>query len=328
MGCLLVLIAMAAVLLRYMPTVSKPSMVVVAFYPYLILAAPLAGIAFAGTRRWLACGVACILTVFAILPMLPYYFGSSRPSKDPAALNLMTANLRLGTSNSKELVRLAATQADVLAVQELTSQQLTMMRAAGVDTVFPYHEVHPAPWSSGIGLWSKLPISGARILEQYTLPFLSAQIFIPAAGKTVNLIVVHVANMLPRTVADWRADLGRLRSDMSATADHAAAVGGCVVVAGDFNSTVDMREYRQLATSGFRDAAQQVGAGYLATFPANSHIPPIIGIDHVIVRGCDARSVQTVRVPGSDHLGLLASVSIGPMAARRSDPSTGVLRTP
>ena len=95
---------------------------------------------------------------------------------------------------------------------------------------------------------------------------------------------------------------------MRATGDQ---VGGACVVVGDFNSTIDMREFRQLAKDGYQDAARQVGAGYLATFPADSPVAPMIGIDHVLLRDCYAESVETIRVPGSDHLGLLASVSVG-----------------
>ena len=71
-----------------------------------------------------------------------------------------------------------------------------------MDSVYPYRAIHPAPWSSGIGLWSKFPIADARILDDYTLPFMSARIGLPGAEQPISLIVVHVANMLPRTVGD------------------------------------------------------------------------------------------------------------------------------
>jgi hypothetical protein len=33
-----------------------------------------------------------------------------------------------------------------------------------------------------------------------------------------------------------------------------AGQGGCVIAAGDFNSTVDMRDFRALLDTGFREA--------------------------------------------------------------------------
>ena len=45
-------------------------------------------------------------------------------------------------------------------------------------------------------------------------------------------------------------------------ADLVAAAGpSAVIVAGDFNSTPDMRQFRDLLTDGYRDAVDQIGAG-------------------------------------------------------------------
>jgi endonuclease/exonuclease/phosphatase (EEP) superfamily protein YafD len=86
---------------------------------------------------------------------------------------------------------------------------------------------------------------------------------------------------------------------------------GCVIAAGDFNSSVDMVEFRRaLAESDFRDAAAHAGAGLLRTYPANTVVPPLIGIDHVLTHDCTAGSVTTVPVPGSDHRGVVATVAI------------------
>jgi endonuclease/exonuclease/phosphatase family metal-dependent hydrolase len=74
-----------------------------------------------------------------------------------------------------------------------------------------------------------------------------------------------------------------------------------------------MAPFRNLLTNGFSDAAAQSGAGITRTFPADSSVPPLLGIDHVLTYNATATDVQTVRVPGSDHLGLLAMIRLTPL---------------
>ena len=116
----------------------------------------------------------------------------------------------------------------------------------------------------------------------------------------------------------WSA-LGRGRSKAGAASwplcrepCGCSSVGGngAVIVAGDFNSTTDMLGFRRLLKNGYHDAAEQSGAGLNPTFPANSAVPPLVGIDHILVRNASAGEVRTLRIPGSDHLGLAATVRV------------------
>jgi endonuclease/exonuclease/phosphatase (EEP) superfamily protein YafD len=77
-----------------------------------------------------------------------------------------------------------------------------------------------------------------------------------------------------------------------------------------------MRSFRGLLRNGYRDAAEQSGAGIKPTFPADSWLPPFIAIDHILTRSCTATSLRTIKIPGSDHRGLAATVMIA-----RSSPS-------
>jgi endonuclease/exonuclease/phosphatase (EEP) superfamily protein YafD len=80
-----------------------------------------------------------------------------------------------------------------------------------------------------------------------------------------------------------------------------------VIAAGDFNATTDHAQFRRLLAHGYADAAQQSGAGYLPTYPNDRWYGPLIGIDHVLLRGgVGAADVRTLGVRGSDHRALLA----------------------
>jgi endonuclease/exonuclease/phosphatase (EEP) superfamily protein YafD len=76
-----------------------------------------------------------------------------------------------------------------------------------------------------------------------------------------------------------------------------------------------MRQFRELLTNGYRDAVEQLGAGYAPTFRANADIPPLITIDHILTRNAAAKSINTVTVDGSDHRALLATIAIPLTAA-------------
>jgi endonuclease/exonuclease/phosphatase (EEP) superfamily protein YafD len=93
--------------------------------------------------------------------------------------------------------------------------------------------------------------------------------------------------------------------------DFASVAGQAgMIIAGDFNSTPDMQQFRDLLTNGYRDAADQTGAGFVPTFPSDSWLPPALEIDHVLTRGATATSLTAVTIAGSDHRGLLTTVRI------------------
>jgi endonuclease/exonuclease/phosphatase (EEP) superfamily protein YafD len=93
--------------------------------------------------------------------------------------------------------------------------------------------------------------------------------------------------------------------DFAETAGPAA-----VIVAGDFNRTPDMRQFRDLLTNGFGDAVEQTGAGFGPTFPSRTWHPPLITIDHMLTRRATATAIRTVYIGGFDHRALLATLAV------------------
>jgi endonuclease/exonuclease/phosphatase (EEP) superfamily protein YafD len=94
-------------------------------------------------------------------------------------------------------------------------------------------------------------------------------------------------------------------------ANFAATAGpAAVIVGGDYNSTPDMRQFRDPRTDGYRDAVEQLGAGFAPTFPSNRWHPPLITIDHILTHNAAASSIRTIQVPGSDHRTPLATIEI------------------
>ena len=95
------------------------------------------------------------------------------------------------------------------------------------------------------------------------------------------------------------------------------------ILAGDFNASLDHAAMRRLLDRGYKDAAAQVGAGLIPTWPANKRIPPIITIDHVLVdHRVGVKAVSVHDVPGTDHRAVFAELSRAVSRARvLSQPS-------
>jgi endonuclease/exonuclease/phosphatase (EEP) superfamily protein YafD len=83
------------------------------------------------------------------------------------------------------------------------------------------------------------------------------------------------------------------------------------MLAADLNATPGNLEFRRLLRDGYRDAAEQAGAGLTRTHPSDVRLlPPLFAVDHILTRGCAATSVCTLPIPGTDHRALLAEITI------------------
>lgn len=305
------LVALAAAVVglaaRYVPVFHHVVLVAGALSPYLMVGAPIAALLFLLRRRWLLTSVAAAMAIAAIAVELPLFVGDT-DGHSGVQVRIMTANLYLGQADPKVVVETAETNADVLALQELTPSALQRLSAAGLDRAFPYRVVDAREDASGTGLWSRFPIKEPRTLKHFWHAQITARVDVEGVAVAPVLLITHLSGPWPMPLTDWNRDyeqLPGLLHDLAATAGT-----GCVIVAGDFNGTFDLRPFRRLLRDGYRDAAEQTGAGFTATYPANTWPPPLLAIDHVLTYQCTATSVNRVRLPGSDHKGLTSVVKI------------------
>jgi endonuclease/exonuclease/phosphatase family metal-dependent hydrolase len=88
---------------------------------------------------------------------------------------------------------------------------------------------------------------------------------------------------------------------------------GEVIVAGDFNSTLDHADFRRLlgGRAGYHDAATQAGEAFVPTYPAQPVDFPLIGLDHALLsRSVRAHGLVTVSISGSDHRAIVADLYV------------------
>lgn len=300
-----------ALAVRALPLTNIVGLVIAVATPYAAVVAA-SGVVLAVLSRRLVLTCGCVVVLIATLGVQAawYFHGGPKTDVEATEIRVLSSNLRRGSADAPSFVTLAVRDADVITVSELTPEQSQSFTAAGLDNVFPYSVLAPAPGARGIGLWSRFPIEPLALPER-RVTIVAALLRIPGVRVDPVLASVHVVSpvaSLTDSFDDWRvaiSALGTSLHDFGHRADD-----GAVIVAGDFNSTPDMRQYRDLLTDGYRDAVEDTGAGFMPTYPSHSWLPPMITIDHVVTRNAMTTSLRTVGVRGSDHRALLATVEV------------------
>ena len=286
------------------------ALVVAVGSPYVPLVALLGLVLSAMCRRVFLSIVAVAVVAVTLAVQVPwYYFGRPADIGQHADIRVLSSNLRKGQADASSFVRLARESADVITVSELTPEEVQRFSQAGIDEVFPYSVLIPAPGAGGIGLWSRFPLAAVSPAKHRSTAV--ARLRVPGVRFDPLVASVHVTSPvapLAHPFIKWRNGIDAAKAELD---DFAHAAGpGTVIVAGDYNSTPDMRQFRDLLTNCYRDAVEQTGAGFAPTFPSDPWLPPLITIDHVLTRHAAAVSIRTVYVGGSDHRALLATVEV------------------
>jgi endonuclease/exonuclease/phosphatase (EEP) superfamily protein YafD len=308
LGALAVGVAVVGLLARYVPIRNDGLLVLAAASPYLMAAGPVGVILLGLGRQWVPTALAVCLCVVVVGIQLPRYVGPETSGLPVAAVRVMSANLLYGRADPPAVVALARDSADVLVVQEMTPQAASGLSAAGLDDTFPHRVIDPRDGAAGIGIWSRYPIGESGSISGYVMPMLRARIRVPEVVSEPTVVAVHLAAPWVQPIERWQQDMARLPSTLYELARDAGA--GAVIVAGDMNATFDMMPFRRLLSEGYRDAAEQAGAGLTRTYQNRRWRPPMLGIDHALVHNCVAISVRTLVVRESDHRSLLVTVDV------------------
>ena len=144
---------------------------------------------------------------------------------------------------------------------------------------------------------------------------MSMSLVVMPLPQEVCLIAVHIPPPTPIDATGMRpyveyiesvVESGRLLRDW-----EGCQQSDSVIVAGDFNAVAGSWAHRRLSRLGLLDAQRRTGL-FGATWPAESKDflqLPVFRIDHVLHHPEITMSVQQVRIPHSDHQGLLLSIA-------------------
>ena len=264
-------------------------------------------------------GAATLAAAALAASVAPRAIPRPQPPADGAELRVLTSNMLFGRDDAETIVRLAAVSgADVLFLQELTAGAAARLQRAGLGSVLPYQvfeSVTSGP--KGSGIWARYPLRGGLDVQPLSRSMPVARIDLPG-GESAQLVCVHLRpprpSHSPSGAARWRTEMELLPGPGDVP----------VILAGDFNATVDHARFRALLRQGYVDAAVQAGRGLVPTWgPRPGGKLAMLAIDHILLDPrCAVRSVSAHSVPGTDHRALYAQIQL-PAVSRPCDRPPG-----
>ena len=258
-------------------------------------------------------------TVALLLPVTVWLslFGGLLVDKSHPGGDLTVASHNVSADNpdpTGTARQLAASGADLLALEELT-EQARGTYAKGLAKAYPYHEVRGT-----VGLWSKLPLSDTRPVnvvrgdvgplaktkpaDAPKEPARALRTTVATDHGPLAVYVVHLGSVRVTSSDGFWTD-SRDFGARTLTKAVAAEPNKRVVLLGDLNGTTDDRAFHTL-TARLSSAQETAGNGFGFTWPASF---PIARIDQILVRGVRARSSWVLPETGSDHLPVAARIS-------------------
>ena len=299
LGVVALVVAAAALAVRYLAFPHPLVIAAAAVSPIiLVVAGGVALIAFAAARSVLPAATAAVVLAAGVAVQAPLFLSDGDRPESP--LTVLSSNIQLGKGDVEQLARLVRDErVDVLAVQEITPDAVDRVTRSTIAADLPHSYVRPSSLAGGTALYSRYPLSQGAVLDGFALTNLTGVIRVPGRGD-VQILVTHP---VPPTHADWAEELSRIGTALSAVASERP-----VIAVGDFNATVDHPQFRKLLVGGYRDAGEAAGAGWLPTYPTDKSYPPMVGIDHVLLRGLTASQVTTHTVDAADHRAVLARI--------------------
>jgi len=239
--------------------------------------------------------------------------GQDHPDQMPPGstqLRVLTANLLRDNPDIENLGRdLLRSDADVIALQELTPDHVVELNRCGLIGAYPHHVIDPSVSFHGSALLSRLPIAGGTVIDVDGYPMTEADII--TGGGPIRVVSVHVVNP---------AATGQLRTwsrQLASLARYAERCPVPLILAGDFNATLDHRSLRDLLETGLRDAFQVAGQGFGLTWPRwRRPMVALMRLDHVLVsRRVAVGHTRTEISRGSDHKRLTVDLAVVTSAA-------------
>ncbi|MFI6008497.1 endonuclease/exonuclease/phosphatase family protein [Streptomyces sp. NPDC051243] len=247
-------------------------------------------------------GIALVCLLLPVAAWTHLFGGLLLPAAEPGAHDLVVVQHNVSDDNpdpAGTARALAGAEPDLIALEELVPPALqTYEEALAAD--FPYHAVRGT-----VGLWSRYPISGARLVDIKPRGLvddwrrgLRAVVHTPYGD-----IAAYVAH-LPSVRVGVTGLASSRRDESAGLLGEAVAAEKLsrVILLGDLNGTVDDRGLDPL-TSRMNVAER----GFALSFPAAL---PLARIDQVMARSATVGRIRTLPATGSDHLPVAVSVRL------------------
>ncbi len=265
-------------------------------------------------RRQLVVALAVAALVIQLSWVLPYYIrnapqspnGTTSTGTTPTGTLVKVASINI-LGGKSDIARVSEDTADrdVVILIELDPETEAYVETLGWADRYPFRVGRSDPdRAPGLKIYSRFPLTELEDLDLY----LGGHVVEvkPPTGQPLVLLSAHAITPL-LGARGWRADGNRI-------ADAAARYRGRpLLVIGDFNATPDHLTVRTIrARAGLTSVSDDLGAGWLPTWPADTAIPPILPLDQAFVAGpVVPTEIRTLPAPTSDHRGLAVDVVVG-----------------
>jgi endonuclease/exonuclease/phosphatase (EEP) superfamily protein YafD len=292
---------------------SRPVALLQTLTPHLTIAmVPVAVVAVC--RRQVATAVAAALVAARGATLIAPVIGPSRRGEHErhhpddgvriATVNLLYTNQRSSAIADDLLDR----SLDVIVFTEYTAHHRALLDAHRLADHYPYRIDREGPRALGLAIWSRLPLATNEPIPTINH---SIDVALDASGAPLRIVGVHTPTPV-YDFAEWEQDLLTIRCAVRQPA-------GPTLVIGDFNATCWHPGLRGILEEGYDDAHAALGKGLRATWPIGKRVPPFALLDHALIGGgLVATAIEHFPVAGSDHRGVVVTVS----AARRAAPRT------
>lgn len=207
-------------------------------------------------------------------------------------LTVASENVQAGNAGAGTVAAaLAATGADLVAVQELDAGSQSAV-AAALNPTHPFSRI-----IGTVGVWSATPILDSRNLDLGLGWSRALWADVDTDAGRTRVYIVHLDSIRPGQESKRDEMLRELRTTL------AADVSERIVVVGDFNSATTDRAFKRLTDTVTDVGTSTVGLGF--TWPSAF---PLTRLDHALVRGLTPVSSEVLPANGSDHRGLLITL--------------------
>lgn len=265
--------------------------------------------------------IALVMTLFSVIHFGQLLLPKSMPTRQSETLTIVSSNL-LGSNNNIDGIEAAlrATQADVIAIQELNVSQAEMLQTHLVND-YPYQYLDPQPGVRGMGIISRIPITPQPVPWPDESWVGKPQIVeFKVAETAVQLINFHAIPPIGAPLPDpWAIQIRERQARLMA--DYARTIGKPVLLAGDLNAT-DQSRAHAILDADLQDAWRIAGWGFGNSWPGvdimlfnRISIPNwLVRIDHIFV-SADWQILSAAVGPWdgqADHRPVMAELQLTP----------------
>ncbi|MFH9617323.1 endonuclease/exonuclease/phosphatase family protein [Streptomyces pratensis] len=269
------------------------------FLPWLGLAVPVLLVT-ALLRRSLLASAALLLPVAAWFAVFGGVLSAGGQAAD-GSFTVVQHNVSDVNPDPAATARaLAATDAGLIALEELTAPALPAFEAA-LSSEYPHHATRGT-----VGLWSKYPLTGVRLVD--IRPKGVGEGWdrgLRASARTPRgEVAVYVAHLPSVRIGPTTGLTSGRRDESAALLGEAVAAEPLdrVILLGDLNSTLDDRGLDPVSS-----LMEPPGPGFAFSWPAKF---PVARIDQILTRSATVTRVRSLPATGSDHLPIAADIRL------------------